>query len=255
MKTIKPLLFTLLLVMLMSTSCTWQKRVYRSGYTFFKTQHTPAVKKESKRELAAKASAATQEENANPELYTALGKQIITERKPFTLQTTPVTLDSCGDIMVLQNGEEKKVKVLEISPKEVKYKPCSNLEGPVFVVNIEKVKSITYLNGTKEVFKVATKPVVQEQKQPANYSKPRNGAPTNNGNENNVMAILSFVSVCLFFLYFTLVLALIFGIIALVQIKNNPGRYKNQWMAVVGVTIPAVLLIIMIALIVALAGM
>ncbi len=56
------------------------------------------------------------------------------------------------DTLVLRNGREHVVKVLEINPTEVVYKRFDNLEGPTIIVLKAEVASIVYANGTRETF-------------------------------------------------------------------------------------------------------
>ena len=71
------------------------------------------------------------------------------------------------DTLVRRNGEEVAVKVLEITPAEVKYRRTDNLEGPIISVWRSDVFMVRYANGTKEVFNSV----------PA-YSAARTPAPT-----------------------------------------------------------------------------
>ena len=56
------------------------------------------------------------------------------------------------DILTLKNGDSYKVKVVEISDYEIKYKQFDNLEGPIRVVDRSSVFAVNYENGTKTVF-------------------------------------------------------------------------------------------------------
>lgn len=56
------------------------------------------------------------------------------------------------DTLVLRNGRERVVKVLEINPTEVIYKRFDNLEGPTIIVLKADVARIVYANGTREEF-------------------------------------------------------------------------------------------------------
>jgi hypothetical protein len=59
------------------------------------------------------------------------------------------------DKMLLLNGDEINVKVLEIGLAEIKYKNCNNLSGPIISIAKQNVFMITYANGIREVI---TKP-------------------------------------------------------------------------------------------------
>ena len=56
------------------------------------------------------------------------------------------------DTLVQRNGDELAVKVLEITPAEVKYRRTDNPEGPVISAWRSDVFMVRYANGTKEVF-------------------------------------------------------------------------------------------------------
>ena len=56
------------------------------------------------------------------------------------------------DIMTLKNGDSYKVKIIEISDYEIKYKQFDNLEGPLRAVDRLSVFVVNYENGTKTVF-------------------------------------------------------------------------------------------------------
>ena len=56
------------------------------------------------------------------------------------------------DHIVTRNGDEINGKVLEVSSEIIKYKRADNPNGPVYVLDIDEVKSIQYENGTFEDF-------------------------------------------------------------------------------------------------------
>ena len=56
------------------------------------------------------------------------------------------------DTLVRRNGEELAVKVLEVTPAEVKYRRTDNPDGPLISTWRSDVFMIRYANGTKEVF-------------------------------------------------------------------------------------------------------
>ena len=56
------------------------------------------------------------------------------------------------DTLFRLSGESIGVKVLEITPLEIKYKLTSNLEGPTYTVFKSDVFMIEYANGSKDVF-------------------------------------------------------------------------------------------------------
>ena len=65
--------------------------------------------------------------------------------------TSSFTLNA-QDILVRKSGETENVKVLEVSPTEIKYKKSNNPDGPVFIEKRSKIYSITYQNGEVQAF-------------------------------------------------------------------------------------------------------
>ncbi|WP_035563767.1 hypothetical protein [Hymenobacter sp. IS2118] len=56
------------------------------------------------------------------------------------------------DLLTKRNGEELAVKVVEITPSEVKYRRTDNPDGPLITVWRTDVFMIRYANGAKELF-------------------------------------------------------------------------------------------------------
>lgn len=56
------------------------------------------------------------------------------------------------DILVRKGGEIENVKVLEVSPTEVKFKKSNNLDGPIFVEKRSGLHSVKYQNGEVQTF-------------------------------------------------------------------------------------------------------
>ena len=56
------------------------------------------------------------------------------------------------DIIVMNNGDIIKSKVIEIGQIEVKYKKVSNLDGPTYSISKSEILSITYDNGETDKF-------------------------------------------------------------------------------------------------------
>jgi hypothetical protein len=59
------------------------------------------------------------------------------------------------DLLTKRNGDEVQVKVLEITPLEVKFRRTDNPDGPLISVYKTEVFMIRYANGAKEVFGTA----------------------------------------------------------------------------------------------------
>ena len=63
------------------------------------------------------------------------------------------------DMLTKRNGDELAVKVLEITPTEVKYRRTDNPDGPLISVWRADVFMIRYANGTREVMSPTNAPV------------------------------------------------------------------------------------------------
>ena len=81
------------------------------------------------------------------------------------------TLAVSQDVIIFKNGNEKKVKVLEVSPTEVKYKNFDYLEGPLYTDQKSTIFLIKYENGFKDVFGGESKPTVTTSQEPATSEK------------------------------------------------------------------------------------
>ncbi|MBR6140614.1 MAG: hypothetical protein IKQ37_02455 [Bacteroidaceae bacterium] len=63
------------------------------------------------------------------------------------------------DILVRKGGEVENVKVLEVSPTEVKYKKSNNEDGPVFIEKRSNLYSVKYKNGEVQTFNNKPEPI------------------------------------------------------------------------------------------------
>lgn len=61
-------------------------------------------------------------------------------------------LVNAQDIIVLKNGDVISAKVREVTDFTIIYHKFTNLEGPIYKININKVLSINYENGEKDMF-------------------------------------------------------------------------------------------------------
>lgn len=72
---------------------------------------------------------------------------------------------SAQDIIVKKNGDIIKAKVLELNETQIKYKNYTNIDGPLYTINIGEVLSITYENGEKESFLNTDKEAIDDRKE------------------------------------------------------------------------------------------
>lgn len=137
--------------------CSFQKRLHRKGYYIeWLTHHSSKQKNDFKsseiispKPIQAFKSSHHDDVSLNSSLQasTSNHSNIIRSIKSFLSQTQP---DTCGDILTLKNGDEYVVKVLEITEKEIKYKRCDNINGPVYSISKSKIYIIRYANGVSE---------------------------------------------------------------------------------------------------------
>lgn len=178
MKSIKQLSFIGLAIALVLTACTMEKRVYMSGYhiEWKKSKHNP-----DRQELASNDNGKQNQigiiEQSENETNTVDNSPTVTEdnitasvdnsviipsrktvyfsKNEFFKNTKIISnrissIEDC-DILTLKNGEELKVKVLEIGQSEIKYKKCDNQNGPTISIRKSEVFSIKYRNGSKDI--------------------------------------------------------------------------------------------------------
>ncbi len=59
--------------------------------------------------------------------------------------------EECDNI-ILKDGKEISAKVIEITPDLIKYKKCSNLDGPTHSIYKSEVLILQYNDGSRELF-------------------------------------------------------------------------------------------------------
>ena len=148
----------------------------------------------------------------------------------FPVENDNVTnvVTTCDNI-IMKNGDEISSKILEITPDQIKYKKCTNLDGPLFTINKSDVLFIRYADGTKDIVNV------DKQSQSASvYNSSENGGGT--------ASVLSFISSLLAWVILGIPLsiaAIIFGIIGM-------RSEKLKGLAILGFLLGVVELFIMI---------
>ncbi len=164
------------------------------------------------------------------------------EKKTFTVKA----IEGC-DTIALKNGEEINAKVLEISQTEIKYKKCTNIDGPTFIIPKSDATKIKFSNGTTEVIN-SEKPKAEESDYYAPPSKP--APPTHSGASIiNKFALASMILAIVSIFLFPLVpLPIIFGIIALKQIKRTPEAYTGKGMAIFGIVLGGLIALAILAI-------
>lgn len=73
--------------------------------------------------------------------------------------------ENSNDIIVLKDGTQLDVNLVEVEDKQVKYRKVNNPDGPLFVKEIANITSIIYANGEKEDFNPATIKVEEQTRE------------------------------------------------------------------------------------------
>jgi hypothetical protein len=139
--------FSFLIVsILVLQSCSLEKRRYTSGYHLQWKKGTSELR--------------TKTEVSNNPTKTFNTITASSEKKKGIILLTPDSI-AC-DTLIMKNGTEIKVKVLEVTPTEVKYKYCSNINGPLYVAYRYNISYVKYANGTMDSFVNEHPPVVNK---------------------------------------------------------------------------------------------
>ncbi|MBQ0787285.1 MAG: hypothetical protein KBT69_07280 [Oceanihabitans sp.] len=102
-------------------------------------------------------------------------------------------------IILIEDNEEIKSKVLEITDTTIKYKKWGNLEGPLYNIKISLVSKINYSNGSEDEFKKeskqsATKAQIHIESQPKTIggypNLPLEDVPYNLNKKDNTLITL-----------------------------------------------------------------
>jgi hypothetical protein len=252
---IKKLIRITILIFTITTlvNCTVQKRSHRNGYyvCWNKKANQPLktsrlLRSEQTNVVTPIVNAKAEVKNEQAPLFASSAKSADLVKTPLRIRSLVIEKDTCGDLITLRDGNEINAKVIEVGADEIKYKRCDNIDGPLFTVKTDNVFMIKYISGAKEVFE--KKEVADPS---SNLSSEELVKKLPEKRKNNKCAIWSFVTFCLFFLYITIPISFICGLIALIQHRNDPTRYKNMWMAYIPMSVFAfVILLLLIALIV-----
>jgi hypothetical protein len=161
----------------------------------------------------------------------SLKKPEMTEQPKVLIITQP----SGCDTIVLKSGSLLIGKVEEIGQNEIKYRACNNLTGPIISILKSEVSEIKYTNGTRD-FITSTNALDSDQ---TNATISVNDTPI----KTEGLSIAGFVSglVGLFIAGIILgLLGVIFGVVGLSKIKNQPKKFKGKVFAIASIIIGAI---------------
>ena len=210
-------------------SCGVQKRKYQKGYyaswhksksqketrnSFSKTkEHDDSKQVDQTLEVLAQDDSPTVASNNHKNCPPILKKQ-----KPLIINNEPC------DELIFRDGSEIKGKVIEITRTEIKYKKCDMLDGPLYVVKKSKIFIIKYANGARDVFKEET--IENDQNSNQNVKK--------NHNLATLAFIFGLIGIYPSVISILGIAGIIFGIMALKKIKQEPDKYKGEVISKIG---------------------
>ncbi len=241
------------------TSCTVQKRLYRNGYSVNWSSDNKAPK--SKVLINEIENSVSELKEDNSDLALTSNGIVLEEKSIVSLNDETLIIKEYNnesiidtskcDVMLLTNGEEISVKIIEITPTDVKFKRCDNLEGPIKMISKNYIFSITHLDGKKEVFKKedGSIPVSTETSSKLNSTK--------NDSDDREMGLaivsLAFGVLALLFIsvfgsdfedyyFFKIILGSLVGSILAIKsgtsqlekIREHPKFYRGRVIAIIG---------------------
>jgi len=222
---------SLVLVSVILTSCSIQKRHYFRGFyvqkhnSTTKTKQAPDSRPTYYTEEPMVVAASTAGSNRDGDYI--LTKEYLTVEN----RVDNFVIEDC-DIIILKNGDEIKGKVTEITLTEVKYKKCENQSGPTISISKKEVFMIRYPNGTKDI--INTIPVKEPKTEISHQDSP-SGAKKMNGLAVAAFVLALFSSIGA--VYFgigiaTGILSVVFASIALYSINRNKEAYRGKGLAI-----------------------
>lgn len=247
-----------LIIIIISVSCTAEKRVYRNGYfvqnsiiednnvklilngktkTFGNVFSNTIYSKDSLN--TPNIVSVNNYFKLNDENLYATNSSNCEENKNIIVFNT----DSCDNI-ILKNGDEINAIVIEVGISEIRYKKCDNKSGPTYAVFKSDVFLIKYSNGTKDIF---TSIENKENKVEQTKIEPDNYNVDNRKSEGLGIAgfVISLVDCFLPYPY-SLVLgaiAFIFGVVSISRINNYPKKYFGKGFGIISILLGLVCII------------
>ncbi|HTA63283.1 MAG TPA: hypothetical protein VK835_12535 [Bacteroidia bacterium] len=236
MRILKPFLYSLLLFAFVFQSCSIEKRRYTNGYSLQWKKNSPTTKTEDLAKIKQQPKKAgvspAIEKTSTPSFKTINALTASSEKKKGIVLLNSDSL-KC-DTLIMRDETEIKVKVIEITPTEVKYKYCDNVAGPTYVSYRYEISYIKYANGSLDSFKGEFAPV---RKPIQNKQRGATGYMDNGDKVERYVRKMSVTS--LFFGGFSLipiyglpaaVIAIIFSLICLSKINKDPSLvpYKSR---------------------------
>jgi hypothetical protein len=234
-------LISIMLLIAIITSCSVQKRQYMGGYHITRTHKSQKSEKQLEQ--------AANHNNAQALASNEISVLDLNMKRPTIFDSIPKKVE-CDTVFFRTGGDKVAAKIIEINTSEVKYRKCSNPDGPLFVVKKSDVVKIRYANGMEEVISAPVtvkepKPVKDKNKredQKANKEK-ESREETNGERKLHPPALMSMIfgiiSMPLSFVFIGGVfgvLAILFGNASKKKLKENENL-KGMGMAKTGITL------------------
>ena len=236
-------------------SCTVQKRLYRNGYSVNWSSDNKTPK--SKVLINEIENSVSELKEDNSDLALTSNGIVLEEKSLVSLNDETLILKEYNnesiidtskcDVMLLTNGEEISVKIIEITPTDVKFKRCDNLEGPIKMISKNYILSITHSDDTKEVLKNEDGSIPVSNEASSKLKSTKNASDdSGSAKASLVLGVLSnallFISVLvgvIFPLIFLAslvggILAIILGSSQLLKIREEPKVYGGKRKANIG---------------------
>lgn len=243
---------SLLMLILLFTACSLEKRVHRPGYHITWSEKVIASNTQKFNTRIKDAyDVSSSKDNTSGEGSNFMNRKAlspITRSISQTLQNTGTALpykkkllrneaDSliACDILTLNTGQDIEVKVIEVGTTIIKYRRCDNLDGPIVSINKSEAFMIKYPNGQKDVF-AASQEVVGTPGKSSGFSS-----------DGLALASLILGIVSLLVIYLAPLLGLMAVILGAISLKKGSlitDQKKAKRMAIIGIVCGGIALII-----------
>ena len=247
------------LFVILLSSCTMEKRLYRPGLhiDFSKSQ-----KNSDKSVVVSKSESNKNDSNSFSEnnMIASTDKSNSIIIPQLTQLQSIFNSDTCDNI-ILKNGKEISAKVIEVGVKEIKYKKCPDNNDPLYSIKKSDVFMIKYPDGTKDIMpeeKVKEEsPFDEEEVALLNKVLKKEKGPKTEGFGvwAFVLSLIGFgiaMWISMISGIAPLAVGLIFGIISLVRIGRHPEKFKRRGFGIVAIIVSVIMIAVIIALLSAL---
>ncbi|MGI8893009.1 MAG: DUF4190 domain-containing protein [Bacteroidia bacterium] len=236
------------------SSCSIEKRNYRSGYHIAWNKNKKETKKPSA-ETQKSDTLVTEKISSDTPVLSERAPQINMEVEFAATKSLPAGIkvyksfslkkQECDNI-ILRTGEEISAKILEVTIDVIKYRKCENQEGPIYSVLKSEVFMIKYANGTKDIFSAEKENKVGEKSsKPISDGKPKDEAM---GIVGMIFGIIAWFMPIIALAVVMLIMAAILGIASLSKIQKNPDKYKGKGFAITAIALGVIGIILIMAL-------